>query len=301
MKGAPRVAGLGQSSLDIIASVRAFPAEDAKAEASSVTIQGGGPVATALVALSRLGVKTYFMGVVSDDMTGREIAAGLGQEGVDIRGLRRRPGGSSQAALIIANRRNGSRTIVWQRPTVGELGPDEVDARLIRRARLLLLDGLMKDASIEASRVARGSGVPVMLDAGRVRSGMLRLAAGADYIVASEEFAREFSGTPRKALREISLLRPKAATVTLGARGSITWSEGVTFTRRAYRVRAVDTTGAGDVFHGGYIYGVINGWAIEKTVDFASAFAALKCRRPGGRTGIPGLDETLKLLGSRRR
>ncbi|MBI5468492.1 MAG: sugar kinase [Deltaproteobacteria bacterium] len=293
-----KVAGLGQSSLDYIAFVDRFPEEDTKAEVTDFTVQGGGPVATALVSLSRLGVKTFFSGRVSDDHAGVEIRRGLKAEGVDVRGLKVQKGGSSQLAFILVNRKTGSRTILWQRPTVSPLSPSEVSPSFIKDKDFLLLDGLMMDSSVRAAKTARAAGVPVMLDAGRVRPGMLELAALSDYIVASEEFARGLKLTPLDALKRLSSLNPRAATVTLGARGSVTWAGGKIFRLSAFKVRAVDTTGAGDVFHGGYVYGLLQGWDIQKTVRFASAFAALKCLRPGGREGIPTLKAVLKFMKS---
>ncbi len=290
-----RVFGLGQCSLDHIAAVRKYPEEDSKEEALELTVQGGGPVATALVSLSRLGVRTAFAGVVSDDRAGAEIIEGLKAEGVDTRGLKVKKGGSSQTAFIIVSRK-GLRTIIWRRPDVPELDPEDINASLIKGADFVLLDGLMMKASLKAAMMARRFNVPVMLDAGRVREGMRELAGSSDYIVCSEEFARGLGSTPREALFKLSSLGPRAATVTLGKKGSITWSDGKTFVQKAFRVKAVDTTGAGDVFHGGYIWGLLNGWDMKKTVRFASAFAALKCLKPGGRLGIPSLRRTLEFL-----
>lgn len=290
-----RVFGLGQCSLDYIAVVSKYPQEDTKEEALELTIQGGGPVATALVSLSRLGVKTTFAGMVSDDPAGVEIIKGLRTEGVDTRGLRIKKGGSSQTAFIIVSPR-GLRTIIWRRPDVPELDPKDVKASLIKGADFILLDGLMMKASLKAAAVAKRFNIPVMLDAGRPREGMIELAGLSDYIVCSEEFAKGLKLTPKETLLKLSSLGPKAATVTLGKKGSITRSDGKTFVQDAFKVNAVDTTGAGDVFHGGYIWGLLNGWDIKRTVKFASAFAALKCLKPGGRGGIPPLRRTLDFL-----
>ncbi|MEE9614161.1 MAG: PfkB family carbohydrate kinase, partial [Thermodesulfobacteriota bacterium] len=243
------VVGLGQCSLDYIASVEEFPSEDTKLEIVDWTPEGGGPVATALVALSRLGVKTTFIGRVSDDTVGGEIKKGLKAEGVDTRGLLPKKGGRSQTAFIVVNRRTGSRTILWQRPTVEELRAEDVKLSWIKGKKFLLLDGLMHEASIRAAEIARDLGVPVMFDAGRVREDTLELAALSDYIVGSEEFATGLSGSPGRAIMKLTRLAPRAVTITLGRRGSITWSGGgrETFRTTAPGVRAVDTTGAGDV------------------------------------------------------
>lgn len=291
-----KVAGLGQCSLDYIALLKRYPLEDTKEEARALLIQGGGPVATALVSLSRLGVRTEFSGVVSDDDAGSLIIKGLKDEGVGVKGLKVRKGGASQTAFIVVNGRTGSRTILWKRPTVPPLKPSEVNGALLKGADFLLLDGLMKDASLKAAKLARRLNIPVVLDAGKVRDGMLDLSRLSDYIVASEEFGRGLKLKPKEALAYLASSNPRAVTITLGNKGSVTWQNGKIFSRKAFKVEAVDTTGAGDVFHGGYIYGLLQGWGIEKTVEFASAFAALKCRKPGGRTGIPTLSETLRLI-----
>jgi len=290
------VCGLGQASLDFITRVKGFPCEDEKKEVLGFLEQGGGPVATALVSLQRLGVPTAFCGVVSGDYAGRKIREGLVEEGVDVSALAVREGGASQRAFIIVNSESGSRTICWQRPTVAELAPEEVKAEWLEGADFLLLDGLTEAASERAAVMASEAGIPVVCDAGSPRPGVLRLLPKVDYIVASENFSTHFSHRPVEALCKIAAFGAKAVTITLGKGGSVSWHEGRVFATPAFEVRAVDTTGAGDVFHGGYIFGLLNCWPLEETVRFASAFAALKCLAPGGRSGIPDLTRTMELL-----
>ncbi len=288
-----RVFGLGQASFDFIALVDGFPAEDLKKEVLEFTEQGGGPVATALVSLSRLGVETAFGGVVYDDDAGGKIRQGLIDEGVDIEALAVREGGVSQLAFIIVNSVSASRTILWKRPTGAELGAAEVKREWLRGTDCLLLDGLMEEASIRIADVAVEAGLPVVLDAGSPREGLLRLLPKADYIVGSEVFSNYFHADPEEAVKKIAESGAKAVTVTLGDRGSVTWvgeDGGRVFTTPAFMVKAVDTTGAGDVFHGGYIFGLLQKWPMEEVVRFASAFAALKCIALGGRAGIPALS-----------
>jgi len=288
--------GLGQASLDLITTVNGFPLEDEKKEVTSFIEQGGGPVATALVSLERLGVDTAFAGVVSDDYAGKQIVEGLMEEGVDTAPLVVRPGGASQRAFIIVNSGDGSRTILWQRPTVAELAAEEVKGEWLKGADFVLLDGLMEEASLRMSEIAAEKGVPLVCDAGSPRPGVLRLLPKVDYIVASEKFSAYFSPNPHEALSKIATFGAKAVTVTLGKGGSVSWHEGGVFSTPAFKVRAVDTTGAGDVFHGGYIFGLKKGWPLQRVVKFASAFAALKCLAPGGRSGIPTLAETMRFI-----
>lgn len=291
-----KVLGLGQCSLDYITLVDGFPAEDSKQEVVDFVVQGGGPVATALVALSRLGVKASILGRISDDRAGDEIRKGLRDEGVDTKGLLVKPGGRSQTAFILVNRAKGTRTICWQRPTVPPLSPVEVDPAAFKGAGILLLDGLMAEASYHAATIASKKGIPVMLDAGRMRPGMLKLASMSDFVVCSEEFVTGLKLSLKEAFKKLSGGKARAVTITLGDKGSFTWHEGRIFMQKVFRVKAVDTTGAGDVFHGAYAYGLLQGWDMKKTVEFASCVAAMKCRKLGGRTGIPTLAEATKFL-----
>ncbi|VAV83243.1 hypothetical protein MNBD_DELTA01-1479 [hydrothermal vent metagenome] len=299
IKATPHVVvGLGQCSLDNIALVDGFPQEDAKPEATALLTQGGGPVATALVTLARLGVKGSVMGIIGDDDAGKTIKKELRAEGVSTRGLITRKDSTSQRAFIIVNTKAASRTVIWQRASGAPLAPAEVRATHIKNASLLLLDGLMEDASLAAAELAARFNVPILLDAGSMRPGMIELIKISDYVVASEQFARAVSGTPLKALKELRAINPqaKAVTITLGKKGSITCAAGKRISKGAFKVEAVDTTGAGDVFHGGFAYGILKGWQIEKTVEFASAVAALKCRKTGGRTGIPRPRQAQRLM-----
>lgn len=293
------VTGVGQASLDYIAIVDRYPAEDTKEEAKGLVVAGGGPVATALVGLSRLGAKVFFMGVVAADEAGKAIVKGLEDEGVDVSGVKVRRYGESQRAFIIVNRRDGTRTIVWKRPTARMLTAREVDCARISGSDILLLDGLMAEASLKAAAIARKAGVPVLLDAGRVREGMIELCALSDYVVGSAEFASGLGLEPVRAAERLSELGCRAATITLGREGSVTSCGGRLIAKKAYDVDAIDTTGAGDVFHGGYAYGVLMGWTMEETLAFASAFAAIKCMSAGTREGIPTLASTMRFIRER--
>jgi ribokinase len=295
------VAGLGQCSLDYLAVVDAFPEEDTKKEVIEWNEQGGGPVATALVALSRLGVSSRFYGITGEDYAGEKIIQSFLDEGVDVRGLVKRKRMSSQIAFIVIGKDTAKRTIFWKRPSGEALRAEELGDDFLAGSDFLLLDGLMKDSSLSASARARELNIPVMLDAGRARPGMLDVARRSDYVVASEEFARDLGWdiTPEILQREREKLGVKVLTITLGIRGSITVSIDQVVQTPAFKVEAVDTTGAGDVFHGGYVYGILQNWNLRDIILFASALAALKCRKIGGREGIPQLNEVMSFLNER--
>jgi len=296
------VVGIGQCSLDYLALVNKYPQADIKKEVIEWHEQGGGPVATALVSLSRLGVQCRFYGVTGDDDAGEKIRESLKKEGINVRNLIRREQSRSQLAFIVIDKQTAQRTIFWTRPSGRPLREKELGAAFLKGSNFLLLDGLMKDVSIHAAEKAKALTIPIMLDAGRARPGMLRIARLSDYVVASEEFAKDLGwNLNKKALqKEKERLGLKILTVTMGKRGSITISERLAFHTPAFKVRAVDTTGAGDVFHGGYIYSLLHGWDIRNAVRFASALAAMKCMKIGGRSGIPNLREVMKFLNMRR-
>lgn len=283
------VVGLGQCCLDYIGTIAHYPKVDAKCEATGITIQGGGPVATALVALARWNLSCAIMGITGDDSFGQEIRASLQMEKIDIKGLQVRPQSTSQVAFIVVEKGSGRRNIFWQRPQGPVLAAVEVDINLITQARVLHTDGLFAEAALEASQAARRSDVPVVVDAGTLRPGMRTLAQHSDYFIASESFGRQLTGkdAPRQACREIRKMGPRLACITLGARGYVAAYDGRTIEKPAYPVAAVDTTGCGDIFHAGFIYGVLNGWPLEHGLDFAAWSAAQAALAFGGRAGIP--------------
>jgi sulfofructose kinase len=295
------ITGIGQCSWDMLARVASYPARDSKEEVLHWEEQGGGPVATALVTASRFGHEGRFCGVVGDDPFGEKILCSLKDEGIDIAGLVVRRGAVSQAAFIVVEEQSGKRTIYWKRTTGTALQPHELPAGYLDGARFLLLDGLMAEVSCHAAREAKSRGIPVMLDAGKMRPGMLEIARNCDYLVAAEQFAHDlgWSGDLRRFTAEAPQLGAAVVTVTLGEEGSVTWHRGEIISTPAFKVDAVDTTGAGDVFHGAYACGVLWGWPLRDTLSFASAAAALKCREMGGRKGIPEVDEVLAFLEER--
>jgi sulfofructose kinase len=287
-----QVFGLGQCSLDYIGKVERYPPPDIKCEFRETMVQGGGPVATALAALSRWGISCRFAGVIGDDLFGGMIEQSLRDEGVGTEGLMVRKGGASQFACIVAEPDLGRRTIFWRRPGGPALRPEEVDLTTLRQARLLHTDGLCMEAALFAAREARLAGVTVVVDGGTLREGMLDLARLSDCFVVSEVFARALTGgdDPRRACQILSELGPRWVGVTLGKAGCVAMADGKFIERAACPVEAVDTTGCGDVFHAGLIYGLLEGWDGPKSLDLGTWAAAQVSLQLGGRTGIPTLS-----------
>ncbi len=295
------VVGIGQCSWDYLATVDCFPSIDTKKEVGDWQEQGGGPVATALVTLARLGIPCVFHGVTGDDEEGEKIRESLLREEIETSGLIMRKNAVSQKAFIAIERGSAKRTIFWQRPSGSPLLPGELPESFLDDCSFLLLDGLMTEVSLYAACKARERGIPVMLDAGKVRPGMLEIAGMCDYLVVSEQFALDlgWDGDLEHFRDTVVKLGAPVVTITLGELGSITYRNTDTITIPAFQVAALDTTGAGDVFHGAYIFGLLQRLDLADTIRFASAVAAIKCTRIGGRTGIPDCEEALRFLAER--
>ncbi len=282
------VVGVGQCSLDMLGTLAAWPEPDSKIELPELSVQGGGPVATALVTLARLGVSVAIQGAIGNDDAGRQIRTGLELEAVDCRNLLTLEGRRSQSAFIAVEPQTAHRTIFWHRGDA-RLEAQQLDEAQIAAARVLHLDGLHLDVALHAAHLARRHGVTTVLDGGTLRPGVKRLLSLIDHAVVSESFAAAMlPDNPSAVCEQLLGFGAEAATVTLGERGSVTrLRTGHEYRQPAYRVEAVDTTGCGDVFHGAYIFALLQDWPWSTRLAFAAACAALKTRALGGRAGIP--------------
>jgi len=290
------VFGVGQCALDYLGIVAAYPPADVKCEFTNLEIQGGGPVATALVALRRWGLPVYFAGVAGDDAFGAAIAASLRDAGVDMGGLRVREGHRSQFAFIAAEPGAARRTIFWQRPTGPPLSPEELDLDRLRASRALHTDGFFPEASVFACAKAREAGIPVVCDAGSLREGMLEIARLSDCFIASEAFSQALTGDPTETCRRLAGLGCPFVGVTLGAKGCVALTDGRWIRKPAYRVRTLDTTGCGDVFHAAVTYGIVHGLAPEICLELGAWVAARVSTQLGGQRGIPREKELKRRL-----
>jgi len=292
------VVGLGCCAWDYLAAVETYPLIDTKTDTLNFSEQGGGPTATALVTLARLGARTLFVGKVGDDARGRLIIEQLEAEGVDVSQVRVEKDKSSRLSFSIVEKKTGKRTIVSVVGSVSPLRPGDLERKVVTSGRILHVDGHQMEAAIHATRWARAVDVKVILDAGSFRPGMEALVKLADYVVASKTFALNFTseGSVQEAARKMFHQDLAAVVVTTGDKGGFCVSDEGEFAYPAFAVAVVDTTGAGDVFHGAFDYGILQGWDLKEVVRFSSAVAALKCRELGGRAGIPSLEEVRYFL-----
>ena len=297
MNPAPLIRGVGYCGMDYLCIVPYVPHDD-KVELAESLIQGGGPCATALVAAARLGARAAFCGAVGDDERGAQIVGGLAAEGVDTRGVKIRRGSDSPAGFCWIEQKSGKRSIAWTRGSARPLTPRELDRDLIRNSRVLHLDGHQTQAALAAAKLARKSGVAVSLDAGTLVPKIDELLELADIVIASEKFALRYTGETRMdaAVKKLFSGARSFSAVTLGKAGSVGFDGKRLLRCPAFKVDVVDTTGAGDVFHGAFAFAYASGKPWAECMRFAAAAAALKCTRFGGRTGIPDLKTTEKFL-----
>jgi sulfofructose kinase len=297
------VVGLGLNATDTVIRVPHFPAFDSKVHVRSVERQAGGQVASAMVACRRWGFSTRYIGSIGDDEAGRFQRQELERESVEAHWIVV-PGARSQFAYILVDESTGERTILWGRDPALEMRPEQLDREWIVRARLLHVDGHDAFAAAQAARWAREAGIPVTADMDNVYPGAGELLEWVDYLLGTGEFPARFLGEdnllmtlPRLAAR----YGCRVAGATMGSRGAMAWDGKRFHYAPAFLVDTVDTTGAGDIFHGGFIYGILAGWDIDRCLEFACAAAGLNSTRIGARGGIFPANEILEFARTAQR
>jgi sulfofructose kinase len=294
------VVGVGYTAADFLGTVPHFPRPNTKLELTTFRREGGGPTATAMVTVARLGGSACFIGKMGDDDLGSYMRRELEREGVDTSSVRIEGGASSQLAIIMVDATSGDRTILWTRGTLAHLKPEEIERDWITAGKVLHLDTHELPVARQAAGWAREARMKVVVDAGTPREGTEDLVPLVDYLICSERFPRDFTGieNPLDAARKLLEMGPPVVVTTLGPRGAFAATKAGELVSPGFMVPVVDTTGAGDVFHGAFSYGITQGWEIPRTLDFANAAAALKCRALGGRQGIPRREEVDSFLAS---
>jgi sulfofructose kinase len=296
------VVGMGLNAVDFLTVVPEFPTLNSKMEILQFSKQGGGQVATAMVALARWGVKTKYIGKVGDDELGQFSLRSIQKEGVDVSSVTIEPNTPNQLAIIIVDSVSGERTILWDRDDRlmyrrGELLKEEICS-----GKILHLDGHDLRAAIQCAKWAKGEGIYTVIDIDKVEPLTSELIREIDFVITASRFPTLFTGISdrEKALLELQKHTSGFLCATLGDEGTMALIDGEILHVKGFKVKAVDATGAGDVFHAGFIYGLIQNWEVVEILKFANAVAALKCRDLGGRRGIPTLGEVQKFLSQLR-
>ena len=293
----PDVIGIGLCTVDEMFVVSEAPDFGKRVRTSDYLRQPGGMAATALVALARLGVSTRFVGRVGDDAEGVFIRDEFVREGVDVSELTAERRAVSTVALVLVREGTGERCFASRGSTCAPLAPGDLNRTSIASSRALLLDQA-NAVSLQAARWAREAGVCTVLDGTWSRGPVDELLALTDVPIVSMEFVEDWmpGASAEIVLDALYEISGRMAVVTRGEAGCIVrWEKGA-FSFPAFPVTVVDTTAAGDAFHGAFIYGLLQGWAVEEIVRLASAVAAMNCRALGGRTGLPTLAEVTRFL-----
>lgn len=294
------VFGFGHICIDRLMVLKPYPAKGKKGDVVRSLVIGGGPVPTALKTAANFHLRAKFQGAVGDDAAGAQVIDELNRFGVETSSMVIDREMATAVSTVWVDPADGSRTIALDMTRSRLPKDEELDADAIRNCRLFLTDGRSAEASLRGLKIARASGAITMLDAGAVRPRFAEMLPLVDYCAVSRDLADTFSpgASPDELARLLVTAGVTAAIVTAGADGAVWRSDSGGGWVSGFRVEpVVDTTGAGDIFHGGLIYGLLNEWRIERAIRFANSAAALSCRELSGSRGIPSLKATLTLAG----
>jgi len=284
------VIGLGAATIDILTLVERFPARREVQQALSTRIQGGGPVATALVTVSRLGGKSAMIDSLGDDWAGGLVLLEFQKEGVETENIEIHRGQTTAISNILVSAKDGARAIMFQPSSAPEPSLSEAQQAAIQSARILHMTGRHWNACMQAIELAKTANVQVSLDGGadRFKPEMRSLVPLTDICIVARDFAEKYTGESEPILSAKLLLEegPEIAVVTDGIYGKPAFLFPNT----------VDTTGCGDSYHGAFLAALVKGFTVEKAAAMASAVSGMNSCSLGGRSGIPNFDEVRKFL-----
>ncbi len=296
--------GIGLNATDTLLLLPEYPSYAGKVAFERELLSPGGQVATAIVTCAKLGLRTKYIGTIGDDLRGQIQRDSLADTGVDTSSLIVRSGCPNQTAYILIDERTGERTVLWHREDSLRLQPEEINPAEIAESRLLHIDGYDTDAAAFAASVARKNHVPVSLDVDTVYSGFEEVLKHVDFLVAGSGWPAKWTGEtdPFLALSRLQReYRFQVAAMTLGDHGALALADDQWFYSPAFQVACLDTTGAGDAFHGAFCYCIVRGMPLPSTLDYSNAAAALNCTAVGARGHIPVGSEVESLLAAARR
>lgn len=293
--------GFGLNAVDHLIVVPEYPAFDTKIRLIEHKQSAGGQTASAMVSLQRLGLQTAYAGRFGSDAEGHFGLATLKDEGVNVDFAQMVEGATNQIAFITIDARNGERTIVWDRDDRLAYQPEEAPVEFGSMGRVLHIDAHDPPACLQLARAARAAGTIVSADIDNVYPGLPELLPFIDLMIGSKEFPHRVTGIAdrRMALIELKSRYGCAITgMTLGTAGAVVYCDGQFIESPAFEAPGgcKDTTGAGDAFHGGFLYGLLRGEDLETSLRFGNAVAAMKCSALGARTSLPTQTQLQKFL-----
>jgi sulfofructose kinase len=295
------VVGIGANSVDFVTVVPAFPRPEgwhSKQRIRQHLVSPGGQAATTVAACAKFGLRAMYIGAVGSDENGQRVTEALDRVGLDAVGLVRKTG-RNQFAVIVIDEETGERAVLWDRDSGLALSEADVPFDAIASARLLHVDDVDQPASIRAARQALGLGIPVTSDLDRMTDRTAELVDAVTYPIFADGLHEKLTGCAdhEEALRQLCRPHHRALCITVGQHGAVALAGGRFVRSPGFKVEAVDTTGSGDVFRGGFIYSLLQDWDIDRTLRFANAAAALACTGLGAIAGIPDLEASLALAG----
>lgn len=295
------VLGFGTNAVDFLIEVPEYPAFNTKVELKNYVQAAGGEVATTVVGLRRLGLKTAYAGRFGSDQAGDFGLLSLRDEGVDTTFAEQVPGASTQIAFIVVDARSGERTVIWHRDKRLSYAEGDAPVEAAGKAKIVHFTAHDAAACSRMAERARQAGVLVSLDIDNIFEGTAELLPLVDILIASAEFPKRLLGIEdnKTALYELqNRFGCGIVGLTLGEAGSLLLCGGAFIETAAFAVPGGcrDTTGAGDAYRVGLLYGLLNGKSVEESARIANAVAALKCRQVGARTALPDESELCSLL-----
>ncbi len=294
-----KIVGIGANVFDTLYTVPSFPKEDTKMRAVASKTAGGGPVATGLVAASKLGVDTAYIGVLSDDNGGRFLKEDFIKYGVDVGFIEVKSGYRSFASVLWLAEDTTTRTCVFDKGDLPPLELNDEQKNAVKNAEILMVDGNEMDAAVEAAKIAKQNGTRVLYDCGGLYEGVERLLKHTDIMIPSEEFALGHTGakTVEDAAKKLyETYNPEVVVITRGKKGGILFNGENFIEYPIYPAKVVDSNGSGDVFHGAFAAAIIKGYDFEKCCHFSSAVSAIKCMGVGARESVPDFETVKKYL-----
>lgn len=297
MPAAFDVVGLGENSVDFVYRVPHHPAANGKVQASGYAVSCGGQVATTLATCAAFGLRTAYLGAFGDDEPGRTIRGALARRQIDLSHAAVRAA-ANRHAVIVVDERNGDRTVIWHRDPGLRLRAADVPGDCIRTSRLLHVDDLDEEASIAAASIAGGAGIPVTGDFDRASERTGPLLDLTTVPIFSTRVPEQLTGEadPERALRKLRMRHRGWLCVTLGADGAMLLEGDRVHHAPAVTVTASDTTGAGDVFRGAFIYAMLRGDRPAEILRFAVTAASVSCTRYGAIDSVPQMDEVVRWM-----
>ena len=297
MRSAPDIVGIGVCTVDHLMTVPHMPGNNINMLATQYLRQPGGLASCALVAAARLGAKTKIISRIGDDDIGDYIRRDLENEGVDSSHLLVRQGSESHVSLILVDENSGDRSIITRPPTSEPISPQEIRREDITSSRVLFVDNIT-ELTMQAARWAKEAGMRVVLDPARPYDAIKDILPYVDVPIVPQQWANAWMpDQPPEAVAE-ALFRAGAsiAVVTLGEAGSLVCWEGGISTVPAFAVDVVDTTGAGDAYHGAFMVALLQDWEVPQMARFAAAVGSMNCRAMGGRQALPTRQEVEDFL-----